>query len=74
MFLVSFQGFKKAIYRPSGESWAAEISGLPKNNSRSRSGGSPASALTWSWEVRFGVAVRVDWDEAKASCLVTVIK
>src|ERR1700683_800041 len=39
IFLVSFQGFRNARYRPSGESWAPEISGLPNNSSRSISGG-----------------------------------
>src|SRR6266571_424619 len=41
MFLVSFHGFWKARYFPLGESCAPEISGLPKINSRSISGGRP---------------------------------
>src|SRR5689334_14431634 len=32
------------MYFPSGEIWAAAISGLPKKSSRSRSGGRPAAA------------------------------
>jgi hypothetical protein len=43
-FRVSFQGFRKAVHFPSGESWAPAISGLPKKSSRSRSGGSPFGA------------------------------
>src|SRR3989304_4165251 len=45
MLRVSFQGLRKAMYFPSGEIWAAAISGLPKNSSRSRMGGSPAAGL-----------------------------
>src|SRR6266480_471086 len=41
MFLVSFHGFWKARYFPFGESCSPEISGLPKINSRSISGGKP---------------------------------
>src|SRR5712692_3739210 len=41
MFLVSFHGFWNARYFPLGESCAPEISGLPKINSRSISGGRP---------------------------------
>src|SRR5262245_36742834 len=44
MLRVSFQGLRKATYLPSGESWAPAISGLPKNSSRSMSGGAPALA------------------------------
>ena len=44
MLRVSLQGLRKATYWPSGESWAAEISGLPKNSSRSRTGGGAAAA------------------------------
>src|SRR5215470_18110691 len=33
------------MYWPSGESCAATISGSPKNNSRSRSGGGPAGGV-----------------------------
>src|ERR1700722_20411596 len=39
IFLVSVQGLRNARYRPSGESCAPEISGLPNNSSRSMSGG-----------------------------------
>jgi hypothetical protein len=39
MFSVPFQGLRKAMYLPSGESVALLISGLPKNSSRSMSGG-----------------------------------
>src|SRR3954452_4124698 len=35
---VSLYGLRKETYRPSGETWAPEISGLPKNISRSMSG------------------------------------
>src|ERR1041384_535412 len=37
---VSLYGFRKEMYLPSGDIWAPEISGLPKNSSRSMIGGS----------------------------------
>src|ERR1700748_1443546 len=42
MLRVSFHGFMKAMYSPSGESCAPEISGSPKINSRSMIGGRSA--------------------------------
>src|SRR2546426_8933819 len=42
MFRVSFQGFRNDMYLPSGDIWAAAISGLPKKRSRSMIGGKPA--------------------------------
>ncbi len=42
MLRVSSYGFMKAISRPSGEICAPAISGLPKNSSRSSSGGTPS--------------------------------
>ena len=44
---VSFQGFRKAVHFPSGESWAPAISGLPKKSSRSRTGGWPFGAVAF---------------------------
>src|SRR5260370_39874280 len=41
MLRVSFHGFWNAMYLPSGEICAPEISGLPKRSSRSISGGKP---------------------------------
>ena len=41
---VSLYGLMNAMYLPSGESWAPVISGLPKNSSRSSSGGCEAAA------------------------------
>jgi hypothetical protein len=43
MFIVPFHGLRNAMYRPSGEIVPVAISGLPKNSSRSMSGGSPPS-------------------------------
>src|ERR1700683_2930209 len=40
MLRVSFQGLRKAMYLPSGESWAPDISGSPNSSSRSISRGS----------------------------------
>src|SRR2546423_6285954 len=40
MLRVSLYGLRKEMYLPSGDIWAPEISGLPKNSSRSMSGGS----------------------------------
>src|SRR6266704_4424107 len=45
-FRVPLNGFTKAMNFPSGEIWAPEISGSPKNNSRSIIGGS-AFACAW---------------------------
>src|SRR5688500_20321868 len=42
-FIVPFHGLRNAMWRPSGEIVPVAISGLPKNNSRSMSGGSPAT-------------------------------
>src|SRR5450759_4807577 len=42
---VPLNGLMKAMNLPSGEIWAPEISGSPKNNSRSISGGGP---LGWA--------------------------
>src|ERR1700691_4764499 len=39
MLRVSFQGLRKAMYLPSGESWAPDISGSPNSSSRSIIGG-----------------------------------
>src|ERR1700722_3396374 len=39
MLRVPFQGFTKARYLPSGESWAPDISGSPNKSSRSIMGG-----------------------------------
>ena len=43
MFIVPFHGLRNAMCLPSGEIVPVAISGLPKNSSRSMSGGSPAS-------------------------------
>src|SRR5437762_3442743 len=51
MFLVSFHGFWKARYFPFGESCSPEISGLPKINSRSISGGKPPGEAFSSLEI-----------------------
>src|SRR2546423_1840819 len=40
MLRVSLYGLRNEMYLPSGDIWAPEISGLPKNSSRSMSGGS----------------------------------
>src|ERR1700694_5832225 len=42
---VPLNGLMKAMNLPSGEIWAPEISGSPKNNSRSIRGGGP---LGWA--------------------------
>ena len=39
MLRVLLSGFRKAMYFPSGEICAPEISGSPKSNSRSMTGG-----------------------------------
>src|SRR5687767_7162043 len=71
---VSFQGFRKAMYLPSGEICAPAISGLPKNSSRSSSGGSPAAALAGA----FGATAGAVWaaagraSAAKRSARITV--
>src|SRR4029078_5081062 len=52
---VSLYGLRKEMYRPSGEIWAPEISGLPKNSSRSMSGGS----LPFCAELSVGAVKRV---------------
>jgi len=41
-FRVPLNGFTNAMNFPSGEIWAPEISGSPKNSSRSIIGGCPA--------------------------------
>src|SRR4026209_2998255 len=43
---VPLKGFTNAMNFPSGEIWAPEISGSPKNNSRSIKGGAPFCAET----------------------------
>src|SRR5690348_5395139 len=40
IFRVSLYGLRKEMYLPSGDICAPDISGLPKNSSRSMSGGS----------------------------------
>src|ERR1700683_5437076 len=39
MLRVTFQGLTNAMYLPSGESWAPDISGSPNKSSRSMIGG-----------------------------------
>src|ERR1700730_5177050 len=46
MFLVLFKGLRNAMYLPSGEISAPEISGSPKKSSRSIIGGCCATADT----------------------------
>ena len=41
MLRVPLNGLTKAMNLPSGEIWAPEISGSPKNDSRSMTGGNP---------------------------------
>src|SRR5258708_7288377 len=52
MLRVLFNGFRKAMYLPSGESCAPEISGSPKNSSRSIIGGSAALKVVAKLAIR----------------------
>jgi hypothetical protein len=72
-FIVPFHGLRNAMWRPSGEIVPVAISGLPKNSSRSMSGGSPASMA----DVRAGAGAcrcGAAWPACAAAAAATALK